>query len=183
MNLLTIKNFSKSITDKVLFKETDFSLNEGDKIGIIGVNGTGKSTLLKIIAGITETDEGEVVKASKVKINYLPQNPEFEKGTTIYDYVISINEGEHNNRSLEGEAKTILNVLGFTDYSVIIDKLSGGQKKRVALAAALLKDCDILILDEPTNHLDSFMASWLEDYLKKSKASLIMVTQDRKSVV
>lgn len=179
MNLLTIKNFSKSITDKVLFKNTDFSLNEGDKIGVIGVNGTGKSTLLKIIAGITETDEGEVIKASKVKINYLSQNPEFEKGTTIYDYVISRNAGEHNNWSLEGEAKTILNVLGFTDYSVIIDNLSGGQKKRVALAATLLKDCDILILDEPTNHLDSFMASWLEDYLKKSKAALIMVTHDR----
>lgn len=179
MNLLTIKNFSKSITDKVLFNNTDFSVNEGEKIGIIGVNGTGKSTLLKIIAGLTDTDGGEVIKASKVKINYLPQNPEFEKGITIYDYVISKNANEHNNWSIEGEAKTILNVLGFSDYSVVVDNLSGGQKKRVALAATLLRECDILILDEPTNHLDSFMASWLEDYLKKMRAALIMVTHDR----
>ena len=114
-----------------------------------------------------------------MKINYLPQNPEFEKGITIYDYVISKNANEHNNWSIEGEAKTILNVLGFSDYSVVVDNLSGGQKKRVALAATLLRECDILILDEPTNHLDSFMASWLEDYLKKMRAALIMVTHDR----
>ena len=179
MNLLTIKNFSKSITDKVLFKDTDFSLNEGDKIGVIGVNGTGKSTLLKIIAGIMDTDEGEVVKANKVKINYLSQNPEFEKGITIFDYVISQNSTEHNHWSVEGEAKNILNILGFQDYEQKVDTLSGGQRKRVALAATLLSNCDILILDEPTNHLDSVMASWLEEYLKKSKAALVMVTHDR----
>ena len=179
MNLLTIKNFSKTITDKILFKETDFSVNEGEKIGIIGVNGTGKSTLLKIIAGEMDTDEGEVVKANKVKINYLSQNPTFEEGITIYDYVISKNEAEHNQWNVEGEAKNILNILGFNDYSLVVDKLSGGQKKRVALAATLLRDCDILILDEPTNHLDSYMSAWLEEYLKKSKAALVMVTHDR----
>lgn len=179
MNLLTIKNFSKSITDKVLFRETDFSINEGEKIGVIGVNGTGKSTLLKIIAGEMETDEGEVIKANRVKIKYLPQNPQFPAGITIYDYVIFLNKNEHNQWNVEGEAKNTLNILGFTDYELIVDNLSGGQKKRVALAATLLSDCDILILDEPTNHLDSYMSAWLEDYLKKSKAALIMVTHDR----
>ena len=179
MNLLTIKNFSKAITDKELFKNTDFSVNEGEKIGIIGVNGTGKTTLLKIISGIMDTDEGEVVKANKVKINYLPQNPEFEKGITIYDYVISKNINEHSQWNVEGEAKNILNILGFNDYTQVVDTLSGGQKKRVALAATLLSDCDILVLDEPTNHLDSYMSAWLEEYLKKSKAALVMVTHDR----
>lgn len=179
MNLLTIKQFSKAITDKVLFKDADFSLSEGEKIGVIGVNGTGKSTLLKIIAGEMETDEGEVIKANRAKIKYLPQNPEFPEGITIYDYVISLNKNEHNQWNVEGEAKNILNILGFTDYELVVDNLSGGQRKRVALAATLLSDCDILILDEPTNHLDSYMSAWLEDYLKKSKACLIMVTHDR----
>ena len=130
MNLLTIKNFSKSITDKTLFTNTDFSINEGEKIGVIGVNGTGKSTLLKIVAGVMDTDEGEVIKAGKVKIKYLPQNPEFPEGMTIYDYVISQNANEHNSWNVEGEAKNILNILGFSDYNQIVDKLSGGQKKR-----------------------------------------------------
>ncbi len=179
MNLLTIKNFSKAITDKELFKNTDFSVNEGEKIGIIGVNGTGKTTLLKIISGIIDTDEGEVVKSNNVKINYLPQNHEFEKGITIYDYVISKNINEHSQWNVEGEAKNILNILGFNDYTQVVDTLSGGQKKRVALAATLLSDCDILVLDEPTNHLDSYMSAWLEEYLKKSKAALVMVTHDR----
>ena len=179
MNLLTIKNFSKAITDKVLFINTDFSIGEGEKLGVIGVNGTGKSTLLKIIAGIMDTDEGEVIKANKAKIKYLSQNPEFPNGATIYDYVISANASEHHNWNVEGEAKNILNILGFNDYNQVVDTLSGGQRKRVALAATLLSDCDILILDEPTNHLDSYMSAWLEDYLKKSKAALIMVTHDR----
>lgn len=179
MNLLTIKNFSKSITDKVLFTNTDFSINEGEKIGVVGINGTGKSTLLKIISGIMDTDEGEVIKANRVKIKYLPQNPEFPEGITIYDYVIAMNKNEHNQWNMEGEAKNILNILGFNDYNQVVDKLSGGQKKRVALAATLLSDCDILVLDEPTNHLDSYMSAWLEDYLKKSKAALVMVTHDR----
>lgn len=179
MNLLTIKSFSKSITDKVLFDNTDFSINDGEKVGVIGVNGTGKSTLLKIIAGVMDTDAGEVVKANKAKIKYLPQNPEFPDGMTIYDYVISLNKNEHNQWNVEGEAKNILNILGFTDYEQIVDTLSGGQRKRVALAATLLSDCDILVLDEPTNHLDSYMSAWLEEYLKKSKTALVMVTHDR----
>lgn len=179
MNLLTIKNFSKSITDKVLFEETDFSINEGEKVGVIGVNGTGKSTLLRMLAGELETDEGEIIKAGFVKIKFLPQNPVFPDGMTIYDYVISMNENEHNNWNVEGEAKNILNILGFEDYNLVVNNLSGGQKKRVALAATILSHCDLLILDEPTNHLDSFMSAWLEEYLKKMKTALVMVTHDR----
>ena len=179
MNLLTIKNFSKSITDKVLFEETDFSINEGEKVGFIGVNGTGKSTLLRMLAGELETDEGEIIKAGFVKIKFLPQNPVFPDGMTIYDYVISMNENEHNNWNVEGEAKNILNILGFEDYNLVVNNLSGGQKKRVALAATILSHCDLLILDEPTNHLDSFMSAWLEEYLKKMKTALVMVTHDR----
>lgn len=179
MNLLTINNMTKSFTDRVLFDKADFAINEGDKVGVIGVNGTGKSTLLKIVAGLETMDEGEIVKANKVKINYLPQNPVFEAGITVYDYVIKKNTTEDNHWVIEGEAKSILNKLGFEDYDILVDNLSGGQKKRVALAAALLSDCEILILDEPTNHLDNEMAAWLEDYLKKMKTCLLMVTHDR----
>lgn len=179
MNLLTIKNLTKAYTDKVLFDNVDFSLEEGEKVGIIGINGTGKSTLLKIIAGITEYDGGEYTKGTNVVINYLSQNPEFEKGLTIYDYVIASNLKNHEHISVEGDAKTILNKLGFNEYDVLIETLSGGQKKKVALAAALLSKSEILILDEPTNHLDNQMTEWLEEWLRAYKGALIMVTHDR----
>lgn len=179
MNLLTIKGLSKVYTDRNLFESIDFSVEEGDKIGVIGINGTGKSTLLRIVAGIEEGDEGEYTKGNHVVINYLPQNPEFEKGTTIYDYVIKKNMDAHENFGIEGEAKTILQELGFDDVNVVIDNLSGGQKKKVALAGALLSKNEILILDEPTNHLDNYMTEWLEEWLKKYKGALIMVTHDR----
>lgn len=179
MNLLTIKNLNKSYTDKVLFKDADFYLETGDKVGIVGVNGTGKSTLLRIIAGIEEPDSGEYIKGNHVVINYLPQSPEFQKNTTIYDYVISVNTESGSSFDIEGEAKTILNHLGFTDYSLTLDHLSGGQKKKVALAGALLSKNEVLILDEPTNHLDNYMIEWLEGWLKSYKGALIMVTHDR----
>ena len=179
MNLLTIKGLSKTYTDKKLFDAVDFSVEEGNKIGIIGINGTGKSTLLRIVAGIESGDEGEYTKGSNVVINYLPQNPEFPKGITIYDYVIKNNLLAHENFGIEGEAKTILGELGFDDSNILIDNLSGGQKKKVALAAALLSKNEILILDEPTNHLDNYMTEWLEGWLKKYKGVLIMVTHDR----
>jgi len=170
---------TKAYTDKILLDNVDFSINEDDKVGIIGVNGTGKSTLLKIIAGLENGDKGEIVKGSNVVINYLSQTPEFEHGKTIYDCVVTANEREENHWSIEGEAKSILNKLGFTEYSLVIDTLSGGQMKKVALAAALLAKCDILILDEPTNHLDNDMTEWLEQYLINYRGALIMVTHDR----
>ncbi len=179
MNLLTIKNLTKAYTDKVLFKDIDFSLEEGEKVGVIGINGTGKSTLLRIIAGIEEGDFGEYTKGTNVIINYLPQNPVFEPGLTIYDYVVSMNQKAYLETSIEGEAKNILNKLGFDDVTQKIDTLSGGQKKKVALAGALLAKCEVLILDEPTNHLDNNMTEWLEDYLRSYKGALIMVTHDR----
>jgi ATP-binding cassette subfamily F protein uup len=179
MNILTMKGITKAFTDKVLFDRADFSINEGDKIGIIGVNGTGKSTLLKVIAGLEEVDEGEYAKGRNCRINYLPQNPIFSKNETIYDYVITNNTVEANAWSIEGEAKHILNKLGFDDYSLLTEELSGGQKKKVALAGALLSSCDVLILDEPTNHLDNDMTEWLEEYLKNYRGALVMVTHDR----
>jgi len=179
MNLLTMKDITKAYTDKVLFDHVDFSIEEGEKVGIIGINGTGKSTLLKIIAELEEHETGEIVKGNRVHVNFLPQNPEFPEGATIYDYVIKANETLDNHWSIEGEAKTILNKLGFTEYDRKIATLSGGQKKKVALAGALLSHSEILILDEPTNHLDNDMTEWLENYLKAYRGALIMVTHDR----
>ncbi len=179
MNLLTMTGLSKSYTDKILFDNADFSINSGDKVGIIGINGTGKSTLLRVIAGVETPDAGDITKEGQVHIRYLPQNPSFEPGTTIYDYVITKNTNEYNEWTIEGDAKNVLNRLGFTDYDEVVDHLSGGQRKRVALAAALMSDCEILVLDEPTNHLDSDTTEWLEEYLINRKGALVMVTHDR----
>lgn len=179
MNLLTIKDMCKAYTDKVLFDHVDFSINENEKIGVIGINGTGKSTLLKIVAGLDKPDNCSVVKGNNVHIRYLPQNPEFTLGSTIYEYVISANTTPENEWTIEGDAKTILGRLGFSDFDTIVDKLSGGEKKRVALAGALLAKADILVLDEPTNHLDRWMTQWLENYLKAYRGALVMVTHDR----
>lgn len=179
MNLLTAKEISKIYTDKNLFMGADFSIEERDKVGIVGINGTGKSTLLRILAGVEEPDSGEVVKGNKVYIRYLPQNPEFPKGMSIYDYVVTANKTDDNEWSIAGDSKIMLNQLGFEDENEIIDHLSGGQKKKVALAAALMAPCDILLLDEPTNHLNSDMILWLENTLKQRKGALVMVTHDR----
>ena len=179
MNILTINGLKKSYTDKILFDSVDFSIGEGEKVGVIGINGTGKSTLLKIVAGIEEGETGEVIKGNKVHIRYLPQNPEYEPGITIFDYVVTKNKHLGNEWTIEGDAKNVLNRLGFTDYNARIDILSGGGKKRAALAAALLAECDLLVLDEPTNHLDNEMTQWLEDYLIGRKGALLMVTHDR----
>lgn len=179
MNLLTIKDMCKAYTDRTLFDHVDFSINENEKIGVIGINGTGKSTLLKIVAGLDTPDEGSVVKGNNVHIRYLPQNPEFTPGSTIYEYVIKANTTHENEWTIEGDAKTILGKLGFTEFDTVVDKLSGGERKRVALAGALLAKADILILDEPTNHLDRWMTHWLENYLKAYRGALVMVTHDR----
>lgn len=179
MNLLSGKGIRKNYTGRMLFDGVDFGIEEGDKIGIVGINGTGKSTLLRILAGEEDADAGEVVKGNQVYVRYLPQNPVFPEGMSIYDYVVTANRTEDNEWNIAGESKAILHVMGFEDENEVIDHLSGGQKKKVALAAALLAPCDILLLDEPTNHLNSEMVVWLENRLMQRKGALVMVTHDR----
>lgn len=177
MNILNIEHVSKIFGEKKIFDDVSYGIHEGDKIGIIGINGTGKTTLLKIIAGLEETDEGEVIKQNGLRITYLPQNPDFPEGATVLDYVA---DGKlQMDWNTESEAKTVLNKLGILGHEAKIDTLSGGQKKRVALARTLINPADVLILDEPTNHIDNEMALWLEDYLNKFKGVIIMVTHDR----
>ncbi len=178
MNLLNMERISKSYTQRMLLDQADFSVNEGDKVGIIGVNGTGKSTLLKIAAGLEQPDEGMVTTANGLVIGYLPQNPVFLPGEKVLDSVLRDHGGEER-WTLESEAKSILTRLGIYDFQEEVAHLSGGQRKRLALAAVTLKQAGLLILDEPTNHLDSEMAQWLEDYLNQYKGALIMVTHDR----
>ncbi|MGB4660528.1 MAG: ABC-F family ATP-binding cassette domain-containing protein [Mobilitalea sp.] len=179
MNLLTIENMSKSYTERMLFDNVSIGISEGEKIGIIGVNGTGKSTLLKIIAGLEEPDTGTVTRGKKVRIGYLPQAPEFNEELSILQNVLLNQKAEEEYRNLEGEANAMLIKLGIADVSASPGTLSGGQKKRVALVRTLLTPAEILVLDEPTNHLDNEMAEWLEDYLTKYKGAFIMVTHDR----
>ena len=177
MNILNIEHVSKTFGEKRILDDVSYGVHEGDKIGVIGINGTGKTTLLKIIAGIEEPDEGHVITQNGLRITYLPQNPEFPKDATVLSYVMDgVKEHEWDS---ESDAKTILNKLDITDHHAAIDILSGGQKKRVALAKALMMEADVLILDEPTNHIDNEMARWLESYLIKFKGVIIMVTHDR----
>jgi len=179
MNILNIENITKVYGDKILFDKVSLGINEGDKIGIIGVNGSGKSTFLKMIAGLEETDEGKIVKNNQADIAYLAQNTDFEDGDTILSYVCRGKKSSNPNWSIEAEAKTILKKLYIEDVEALIAPLSGGEKKRVALAKTLLSPAKILILDEPTNHLDNRMILWLEDYLQKYNGVLLMVTHDR----
>ena len=177
MNILNIEHISKVYGEKVIFDDISCGIQEGEKIGIIGINGTGKSTLLRILAGLEEGDEGQVVMQNGVHLAYLPQNPQFPADSTVLDYVA---DGRwHKEWGTESEAGNVLNKLGLTDHQAKISHLSGGQKKRAALARILVNPSDILILDEPTNHLDGEMVSWLEDYLIRFKGVLIMVTHDR----
>ena len=179
MNLLNIENLTKSYTERKLFDGASFSLQEGEKVGVIGINGTGKTTLLRMIMGEEETDEGTITIANHVVLRYLPQHPEFAPEKSSLDCVLEGNVTEENRWSIESEAKAMMTRLGIKDYMQPAGQLSGGQRKRIALISVLLSPADILLLDEPTNHLDNDMADWLEDYLKKWKGSLIMVTHDR----
>ena len=179
MNLLTMEHITKAYTDRVLLNDVAFSINENEKIGVIGINGMGKSTLLKVTAGIEPYDEGKISMGKQVKICYLPQTPEFEEGTTVLRAAIADNVNELNQWTIEADARSMLNQLGFYDYNEKVEHMSGGQKKRIALVNALLTPADILILDEPTNHLDNAMSEWLEEYLIGFRGAILMVTHDR----
>ena len=177
MNILNLEHISKIYGDKVIFDDISYGIHQGDKIGIIGINGTGKTTFLRILAGLEEADEGQVITQNGLRITYLPQHPQFPEGATVLSYVTQGQTDKSWNP--ETEAHMVLNRLGIMDHEEEISHLSGGQKKRVALAAVLANPSDVLILDEPTNHLDNEMASWLEDYLNRFKGVVIMVTHDR----
>lgn len=194
MNILTAENITKSYSERILLNRVSFSLQEGEKVGIIGVNGTGKSTLLKLLAKLEETDEGSVVCAKNIVMRYLPQNPIFREDATVLESVVEAANGTQHTIfakdaigqkhveeiwDIESQAKIFLTKLGMTNYEQKTKELSGGQKKRLALAAILLSPCDILLLDEPTNHIDHQMADWLEDYLKSFRGAIIMITHDR----
>ncbi len=176
MNIINLENITKSYTERKLLDNASFYLQEGEKVGVIGINGTGKSTLLKIIAGIEEPDEGTVTKANHVVVRYLPQSPVFDPELSVLESVMAQCNSEFVG---ESDAKAMMTRLGIYNFVQKTGELSGGQRKRLALVAALLVPCDVLILDEPTNHLDSSMADWLESYLKKWRGALIMITHDR----
>ena len=177
MNILNIEHISKIYGEKVIFDDVSLGIHSGDKIGVIGVNGTGKTTLLKIIAKINEPDKGQIICGNGIRVSYLPQNPEFPKKQSILEYVMD--GKEHQDWKTESEAKTILTKLGIYDFDEGCNHLSGGQKKRVALARTLVDPTEVLILDEPTNHLDNDMVLWLEEFLNSFRGVLIMVTHDR----
>ena len=173
--LLSLEHIEKSYTGRMLLNDTSFFLNEGERVGIIGINGTGKSTLLRIIAGEEEEDEGRISRARHVVVRYLPQTPVFDPEHTVLESVLA-QAGEGVS---EAGAKTMLTKLGIFNFNQPAGELSGGQRKRLALTAVLLSSCDILVLDEPTNHLDSEMSAWLEERLKSFNGALVMVTHDR----
>ena len=176
MNVLNIEHVSKLYGDKMVLGDVSYGIQEGEKIGIIGINGTGKTTLLRILAGEEEPDSGQVIRQNGLKIAFLKQNQEFPENASVLSCVM---DGRKEDWSLESEAKSMLNTLGIPEHEAQISHLSGGQKKRVALAHVLLEPSDVLILDEPTNHLDQEMVSWLEDYLRRYKGIVVMVTHDR----
>lgn len=215
MNLITLENISKSYSEKILANNVSLGINEGEKIGLIGVNGTGKSSFLKIVAGVEEPDEGTVTKGNRVRIEYLAQTPDYDDNATVLEQVFKgnseemrilreyeellekIDKGEVKENDserlirlqgkidalnlwdMESEAKNVLTKLGITNFEEKVGNLSGGQKKRIMLAAALITSCELLILDEPTNHLDNETISWLEEYLNSRKGALLMITHDR----
>lgn len=173
MNIINIEHIDKIFGDKVIFHDASLGIQQGDKIGIIGINGTGKSTLLKIIAGEEEPDTGEVIYQNGLKILYLPQNPEFPGEGTLESYALK------GDPQTDWRVQSYLNILGLTDLDIPLSALSGGQKRKAAMARTLSQEFDVLLLDEPTNHLDFEMTAWLEDYLRNMNKTLLMVTHDR----
>lgn len=178
MNILTAEHLHKAYTaERTLLSDAAFSLQEGEKVGVIGINGMGKSTLLKLLAGVEEPDEGTVIMANHVKLAYLEQTPVLENADSILKAAMKGLDAQ--DMVLESEAKSMLHELGFVDTTESVKHLSGGQRKRIALVNALLQPVELLILDEPTNHLDNEMSQWLEDYLVRFKGAVVMVTHDR----
>ena len=171
MNILNIEHISKIYGEKVIFEDASFGVQEGDKVGIIGINGTGKSTLLKMLAGEEVPETSQIIMQNNVRLAYLPQNPQFPENATILSYI--------QDCEAEWKVQSNLTQLGITEYEKQIAVLSGGQRRKVALAKILAQDFDILLLDEPTNHLDEAMISWLEEYLKNFRGTVLMVTHDR----
>lgn len=187
MILLNAEKISKGYSDRQLLDGCSLAVGQGDKIGLIGVNGTGKSTLLKVMAGVDFPDSGTVTRSGGVRVAYLPQNPEFAPETTVLQQVMTgvaidkarAKEAKVVQQADEYQCKSVLTQLGLSDYDQPIGQLSGGQKRRVALACALAAESEVLILDEPTNHIDSEMVDWLESYLKRYQGAILMVTHDR----
>ena len=176
--LLSAEHLSINFGSRQLLDDVNFYLNEGDKTGVIGINGTGKSTFLKVLAGVAEPDGGTITKNPNVQVSFLAQNPAMEDEATVLEQVFLHHNAQFRELN-EYEAKRMLNLLGIPDFDQKVGTLSGGQRKRVALAAALLHPADVLVLDEPTNHLDSEMVTWLEDWLRRFRGGLVMVTHDR----
>lgn len=178
-NLLVAEKITKSYGVRTLFREISFSIHEHDRIGLIGINGTGKSTLLRILAGEETVDDGSVIMNNGLRIAYLPQKPEFDDRKTLLENVIHGLQAKDEYRNLSGEAVSMLRKLGLDDPNGNPSVLSGGQRKRAALVRMFLVPSDLMILDEPTNHLDSAMTEWLEEMLKKYSGTYIMITHDR----
>ena len=173
MNIINIEHIGKVYGEKIIFANASFGVQQGDKIGIVGINGTGKSTLLKMIAGEETPDEGQIIRQNGLKIAWVPQNPIFPSGADVRSCAFGIGEGE------EWQIESNLQELGITQLDQKMEELSGGQKRRVVLAGTLAGDFDVLLLDEPTNHLDAEMISWLEEYLRSYRGTVLMVTHDR----
>ena len=177
MNIINIEHISKIFGGKVIFDDVSCGISEGEKIGVIGINGTGKTTLLRVLAGLEQPDEGQVITQNGIRIAYLQQNPAFPEEKTVLSYVT---DGMWDmDWTLQSEAKSMLNQLGIVDHEQPLAELPGGQRRKAALVRTLVQDFDVLLLDEPTNHLDNEMLTWLEDYLNRYKGTVIMVTHDR----
>ena len=175
MNIINIEHIAKAYGEKVLFEDGSLGVDNRDKIGIVGVNGTGKSTLLKLIAGTEEADSGTITIANHIRVSYLAQQFDSQTHTRLLDYVTN----GTTDPLVIVEARKLLKRLGLPDEQQELSKLSGGQKKRAALVRTLIEPADVLLLDEPTNHLDSFMIEWLEQYLQGYKGCILLVTHDR----